>query len=57
MGITREWSVGAVRMSLGRTTTLAETDRAVDALVDAVGTLRERRARRRAGASIGAVPS
>lgn len=58
MGVTREWSAGALRMSLGCTTTTGDVDRAVDVLVDAVGTLRQRRARRRAAAPVApAVPS
>lgn len=51
MGVGREWSGGAVRMSLGRTTSEADVDRAVDVLVDAVGMLRRRRASRLAMAS------
>lgn len=42
MGVPREWSSGALRMSLGRTTTEADVDRAADVLVDAVRTLRSR---------------
>jgi cysteine desulfurase len=40
MGVGREWSGGALRMSLGRTTTAADVDRALDVLVDSVRTLR-----------------
>lgn len=40
MGVGREWSAGALRMSLGRTTTAADVDRALDVLVDSVRTLR-----------------
>jgi cysteine desulfurase len=40
MGVGREWSTGALRMSLGRTTSSADVDRAVDVLVDSVRTLR-----------------
>ena len=48
MGVGAEWSRGALRMSLGRTTTRADVDRAIAVLVDAVSTLRARRASRRA---------
>jgi cysteine desulfurase len=42
MGLDRRWSAGALRMTLGHTTTQADVDRAVDALVDAVARLRRR---------------
>ena len=45
MGVERSWAAGALRMSLGRTTTEADIDDAVVAIGDAVGTLRERMAR------------
>lgn len=40
MGVDRRWSTGALRMSLGRTTTAADVDRALEVLVDSVRTLR-----------------
>ena len=40
MGIERSWSNGALRLSLGHTTTEAEIDRAVSAIVSAVNQLR-----------------
>ena len=48
MGVEREWAAGALRLSLGRTTTDADVDRALDVLVDAVdhaapAAMRERR--------------
>jgi cysteine desulfurase len=46
MGVDRSLAAGSLRMSLGRTTTDADIDRASDALVDAVTTLRARRAAR-----------
>jgi cysteine desulfurase len=44
MGVERNWSDGALRMTLGRTTTDADADRAVDILAGAITTLRARRA-------------
>ncbi len=46
MGVERSWARGALRMSLGRTTTAADVDRALDVLTDAVSTLRRRAAQR-----------
>jgi cysteine desulfurase len=46
MGVERSWAQGALRMSLGRTTTPADVDRALDVLTDAVSTLRSRAAQR-----------
>jgi cysteine desulfurase len=46
MGVERPWAEGALRMSLGRTTTPADVARALDVLIDAVSTLRSRTARR-----------
>jgi cysteine desulfurase len=46
MGIERSWAQGALRMSLGRTTTTADVDRALDVLIDAASTLRRRAAQR-----------
>lgn len=40
MGVERQRAAGAVRFSLGHTTTAGEIDHAVDAVVDAVGRLR-----------------
>ena len=40
MGVRRELAVGALRMSLGTTTTLADVDRAVDVVASAVARLR-----------------
>lgn len=40
MGVEREWSMGALRMSLGHTTTDDDIDRAVEALVGAITQLR-----------------
>ena len=44
MGVERSWAAGALRLSLGRTTTDADVDDAVVAIGDAVATLRERMA-------------
>ena len=46
MGVERSWAGGALRMSLGRTTTAADVDRALDVLTDSVTTLRARLAGR-----------
>ncbi len=46
MGIDRTWAAGALRMSLGRTTTDGDVDAALDALTYAVATLRSRTAAR-----------
>ncbi|MGI9052924.1 MAG: cysteine desulfurase family protein [Ilumatobacteraceae bacterium] len=43
MGIERSWANGALRMSLGRTTTVADVDDALAVLTDSVSTLRRRR--------------
>jgi cysteine desulfurase len=43
MGVDRSWAGGALRMSLGRTTTADDVDRAVDAITAAVTRLRSRR--------------
>lgn len=40
MGVSNEQARGALRMTLGHTTTDADVDRAIDVLVDAVGRLR-----------------
>lgn len=45
MGVERAWAGGALRLSLGRTTTPDDVDRAGVAVIDAVSTLRARRAR------------
>jgi cysteine desulfurase len=45
MGLDRRWTAGALRMSLGHTTTEPDVDRAVDVLVDAVSQLRRRASR------------
>jgi cysteine desulfurase len=42
MGIEPAWSGGAVRLSLGRTTSDADVDRALDVFADVVPTLRSR---------------
>jgi len=47
MGVDAEWAQGALRMSLGHTSSRADIDRAVDVLVDAVTTLRRAQVRRR----------
>lgn len=44
MGVESRWSAGALRMTLGRTTTADEVERAVDIVTGAVVTLRRRRA-------------
>ena len=44
MGVERAWAGGALRLSLGRTTTAAEVERAGRAVIEAVATLRSRRA-------------
>ncbi|MET0578349.1 MAG: aminotransferase class V-fold PLP-dependent enzyme, partial [Ilumatobacteraceae bacterium] len=46
MGVERRWATGALRLSLGRTTTDADVDHAIEAVSDAVVTLRERMAAR-----------
>ncbi len=46
MGVERSWAQGALRLSLGRTTTPTDVDRAFDVLTDAVSTLRSRAAQR-----------
>jgi cysteine desulfurase len=43
MGVERRWGAGALRLTLGRTTTEADVDRAVDVIVAAVRRLRGRR--------------
>ena len=43
MGVERAWAGGALRLSLGRTTTAAEIERAGEVVIDAVATLRARR--------------
>lgn len=40
MGVPRELAAGAIRLSLGRTTTAADVDRATEVLIDAVRRLR-----------------
>ncbi|HLM18866.1 MAG TPA: cysteine desulfurase family protein [Acidimicrobiia bacterium] len=40
MGIERDWAAGAVRLSLGHTTTQADVDRAIQVVVDAVERIR-----------------
>ncbi len=42
MGVERSWAGGSLRLTLGRTTTAADVDAAADAVVAAVGRLRER---------------
>ncbi len=42
MGVDRSWAAGAVRLTLGRTTTSVDVDRAVDVVVGAVRQLRTR---------------
>jgi len=51
MGMAPNWSVGALRMTLGRTTTESDVERAIDILVGAISTLRARGATVRQGAS------
>ena len=46
MGVDRSWAAGALRLTLGRTTTDADVDDAVTAIVAAVATLRRRTAAR-----------
>ena len=46
MGIDRGWAAGALRLTLGRTTTDADVDDAVAAITSAVATLRSRMAAR-----------
>lgn len=46
MGVERAWAAGALRLTLGRTTTAVDVDAAVKAISAAVGTLRERTAAR-----------
>ena len=40
MGVEREWAQGALRLSLGRTTSAADVERAADVIVDAVRRIR-----------------
>jgi cysteine desulfurase len=56
MGVEREWTRGALRMSLGHTSSQADVDRAVDVVVDAVTRLR-RAGSVRAGAAVRGVAS
>jgi cysteine desulfurase len=42
MGVAPNWSAGALRMTLGRTTTEPDVDGAIEILVDAISTLRAR---------------
>jgi cysteine desulfurase len=42
MGVDPAWSGGAVRLSLGRTTSDADVERALDVFADVVPTLRSR---------------
>jgi cysteine desulfurase len=51
MGVEPRWANGALRMTLGRTTTEADADRAVDILARAISTLRARRAPAATGSS------
>ncbi len=51
MGMAPNWSGGALRMTLGRTTTESDVERAIDILVGAISTLRARGATVRQGAS------
>ena len=44
MGVDGSWAAGALRMTLGRTTTEADADRAVDVLAAAISKLRSRSA-------------
>lgn len=46
MGVDPYWAAGALRLSLGHTTTTADIDRAVDVVVDVVSALRRRRMER-----------
>lgn len=47
MGVEPSWSAGALRLSLGHTTTVADIDRAVAVITDSVGRLRAASARLR----------
>ncbi len=40
MGVERDWAIGALRLTLGRTTTEADVDRAITAVIDAVTRIR-----------------
>ena len=40
MGVERDWAIGALRLTLGRTTTEADVDRAIAAVIDAVTRIR-----------------
>ncbi|MCU0261023.1 MAG: cysteine desulfurase, partial [Ilumatobacteraceae bacterium] len=46
MGVAPEWARGALRMTLGHTTTVDDVDRAIDVLVDAVRRVRHMAATR-----------
>ena len=46
MGVDPAWSQGALRMSLGHTSSQVDVDRAIDVIVDAVTTLRRADAQR-----------
>jgi cysteine desulfurase len=50
MGVEQAWSQGALRMSLGHTSSQGDVDRAIDVIVDAVTTLR------RAGSMLATAP-
>jgi cysteine sulfinate desulfinase/cysteine desulfurase-like protein len=43
MGVETKWAAGALRMTLGRTTTSDDADRAVEILASSITTLRSRR--------------
>jgi cysteine desulfurase len=47
MGVPRRRALGALRLTLGRTTTAADVDRAADVIADAIGRLRRAMARAR----------
>jgi cysteine desulfurase len=51
MGVDAEWARGAVRLTLGRTTTAADTARAADVIVAAVRRIREHAAAARSAAA------
>jgi cysteine desulfurase len=50
MGVEQEWARGAVRLTLGRTTTAADTARAADVIVAAVRRIRAHAAAPRSAA-------
>jgi cysteine desulfurase len=51
MGVDRSWATGALRLTLGRTTTAADVERGAEVVVAAVRRLRDRAAASRSTSS------